>query len=121
MYDRTNMFCDTSITELCHLSYKSFVLHIIYPTGRGTMICPTYHLSYRAGNHYLSYTSFVLHLSCPTLQLSYGSIVLHIISPTERRYHHLSYTSIVLINCPTERERNIICPIIQLHSTSFVL
>ena len=91
-----------------------FVLHIICPTGRGTIICPT---------HHLSYTLVVLHFSCPTAQLSYTSFLLqkedNIICPTLPLY-----SSIVL---QREREKHhsialyIICPIIQLHSTSFVL
>ena len=66
------------MTALCHLSYNhlsytSFVLHLI---------CPTSHLSYMAGK-----TSFVLRIICPTPHLSYTSFVLHLICPTL----HLSY------------------------------
>ena len=71
---------------------QSFVLHIICPIRWGK-------------------TSFVLHI----MHLSYGSFVLHIICSTERRYHRLFYTSIVLFtSIVLRRERNIICPTIVL-------
>ena len=100
-----------------------FVLHIICPAGRGTMICPTGRGTIICPTHHLSYTLVVLHFSCPTAQLSYTSFLLqkedNIICPTLPLY-----SSIVL---QREREKHhsialyIICPIIQLHSTSFVL
>ena len=66
------------MTALCHLSYNhlsytSFVLHLICPTWLGKL--------------HLSYASFVLHIICPTSHLSYTSFVLHLICPTL----HLSY------------------------------
>ena len=71
-----------------------------------SIICPTHHLSYTVGENFICPThhAFVLH-----------AFVLHIICFTERRYHCLFYTSIILFtSIVLRRERNIICPTIVL-------
>ena len=66
-----------------------------------SIICPTHHLSYTVGENFI----------CPT----HHAFVLHIICSTERRYHRLFSTSIVLFtSIVLRRERNIICPTIVL-------
>ena len=101
-----------------HLSYRSFILQIIYSTDHlsyrsfilqsgGNIIYSTDHLSYRSfflqiihsterGKHHLSITSFVHHIICPTDHLFYRSFILqsrgNIICPT----HHLSYRPFIL-------------------------